>query len=409
MIEQSSPTRKPPQDAKVTKRISLSIPATNRLCLPMRDRFQFAAIALACTLLLSGCGGGTAPATNFVSPPTTVTPGSTLQAQAAQKQIVYGVAAGSDRLNTDSAFAQQVGDNAGLLVPENELKWDTTEPQPGVFNFAPGDALLAFATQHHMLFRGHNLVWYLQTPAWAGADAATAQLQLVSHITAEVSHYAGHVHSWDVVNEPVEPKDGRADGLRNNAWLRSLGPGYIDTAFRAAAAADPNAVLVINDYGMEYDDSTSQARRNAMLALLQRLKQSGVPVGALGIQSHLNASQNSKFNAAKFQAFLQSVAALGLKIYITELDAVDAGLPADVTTRDARVAQAYSDFLNAALSNPAVTMVVTWGLTDRYTWLSSESPRSDGLAVRPLPLDTNLQPKPAYNAMLAAFSAATAR
>jgi endo-1,4-beta-xylanase len=375
----------------------------------MRERFQFAAIALACMLVFSGCGGGSAPATSFVSTPVSVSPGSTLQALAAQKQIVYGVAAGSDRLNTDSAFAQQVGDNAGLLVPENELKWEATEPQPGVFNFAAGDALLAFATQHHMLFRGHNLVWYLQTPAWAGADPASAQQQLVSHITAEVSHYAGHVQSWDVVNEPIEPKHGRADGLRNNAWLRSLGPGYIDAAFRAAAAADPNAVLVINDYGMEYDDSTSQARRDAMLALLQRLKQSGVPVGALGIQSHLNASQNSKFNAGKFQAFLQSVAALGLKIYITELDAVDAGLPADITTRDTRVAQAYSDYLNAALSNPAVTMVVTWGLSDRYTWLSSESPRPDGLPVRPLPLDTNLQPKPAYNAMLTAFSVAAAR
>jgi endo-1,4-beta-xylanase len=168
-------------------------------------------------------------------------------------------------------------------------------------------------------------------------------------------------------------------------------------------------VLVINDYGMEYDDSTSQARRDSMLALLRRLKQDGVPVGALGIQSHLNASQNSKFNAAKFQAFLQNVSALGLKIYITELDAVDAGLPADVPTRDTRVAQAYSDYLNAALSNPAVTMVVTWGLSDRYTWLSSQSPRPDGLPVRPLPLDSNLQPKPAYNAMLNAFSGTAAR
>ena len=375
----------------------------------MRDRSQFAAIALACTLLFGGCGGSSAPATSFVSAPTTVSPGSTLQALAAQKQIVYGVAAASDRLSGDSAFAQQVSDNAGLLVPENELKWDTTEPLPGVFNFAPGDALLAFATQHHMLFRGHTLVWYLQTPAWAGADPATAQQQLVSHITAEVSHYAGHVQSWDVVNEAIEPLHGRADALRNNAWLRSLGPGYIDTAFRAAAAADPSAVLVINDYGMEYDDSTSQARRDSMLALLRRLKQDGVPVGALGIQSHLNASQNSKFNAAKFQAFLQNVSALGLKIYITELDAVDAGLPADVPTRDARVAQAYSDYLNAALSNPAVTIVVTWGLSDRYTWLSSQSPRPDGLPVRPLPLDSNLQPKAAYNAMLNAFSGAAAR
>ena len=366
-------------------------------------------MGLVSLLALAGCGGSQAVTSNFVSPPASVSPGSTLQTTAAQKQIVYGVATGSANLASDSGFAQQVAGNAGILVPENELKWDTTEPQPGQFNFAPGDSLLAFATQHHMLFRGHNLVWHQQTPAWAGADPAMAQQQLVSHITAEVSHYAGQVQSWDVINEPLEPKNGRADGLRNNAWMLSLGPGYIETALRAAAAADPKAVLVINDYGMEYDNADADARRAAMLALLTRLKQEGVPVGALGIQSHLDASQGGHFNTAKFSAFLQSVAALGLKIYLTELDVADSNLPADVTTRDTRVAQAYADYLNTALQQPAVTMVVTWGLTDRYTWLSSESPRPDGLPVRPLPLDSNLQTKPAYNAMLSAFANATSR
>jgi len=375
----------------------------------MKWNRYLAAMSVLCLLGLAGCGGSQGAAPNFVSTPASVSPGATLQASAAQKQILYGVATEAARLTSDSSFADQVAGNAGILVPENELKWDTTEPQPGQFNFAPGDALLAFATQHHMQFRGHNLVWYQQTPAWAGADPATAQEQLVRHITAEVSHYAGQVQSWDVINEPLQPSDHRADGLRNNAWMLALGPGYIETALRAAAAADPNAVLVINDYGMEYDNADADARRAAMLALLTRLKQEGVPVGALGIQSHLSASQNSRFNAAKFSAFLQSVAALGLKIYLTELDVSDMGLPSDVTTRDNRVAQAYSDYLNTALQQPAVTMVVTWGLSDRYTWLSSQSPRTDGLPVRPLPLDSNLQVKPAYNAMLSAFANTSSR
>jgi endo-1,4-beta-xylanase len=368
-------------------------------------------VCCATLLMLAGCGGSSAPSSSFASTPIAATPlptpGATLQTTAAQKQIIYGIATESSRLTADPSFAQQAGDNAAILVPENELKWDTVEPQPGVFNFSSGDALLAFATQHHMLFRGHNLVWHQQTPAWAGADRRTAEQQLVSHITAEVSHYAGKVQSWDVVNEPLEPKDGRGDGLRNSVWMNSLGPGYIETALRAAAAADPNAVLVINDYGMEYDDATSDARRSAMLALLTRLKQAGVPVGALGVQAHLNASQSSNF--AKFQSFLQNVAALGLKIYITELDVQDSGLPADVTTRDTRVAQTYAAFLNAALQQPAVKMVVTWGLSDRYTWLTSFAPRSDGMPVRPLPLDSNMQTKPAYNAMLTAFANAPSR
>jgi endo-1,4-beta-xylanase len=293
-------------------------------------------------------------------------------------------------------------------VPENELKWAIAEPQPGQFNFAPADSLLAFASEHNMKFRGHTLVWHKQIPKWAGVgDAAAVRPQLLSHIAGEVAHYRGHADSWDVVNEAIEPKDGRADGLRNTLWLKALGPQYIDLAFRAAAEADPNALLVLNDYDLEADSPAYDRRRAAILALATRLKNSGVPIQALGIQAHLDATE--KFNPAKFAAFLNAISALGLKIFITEMDVADRGLPANVDTRDRLVAQTYAQFLNVALRNPAVTAVLTWGLSDRYTWLKSEKPRNDGLPVRPLPLDENLRPKPAWTAMSQAFASAAER
>jgi endo-1,4-beta-xylanase len=53
--------------------------------------------------------------------------------------------------------------------------------------------------------------------------------------------------------------------------------------------------------------------------------------------------------------------------------------------------------------------VLTWGLSDRSTWLSKHNPRQDGLPVRPLLFDAELQPKPAFAAVWRAFNEATKR
>ncbi|PJF37794.1 MAG: glycosyl hydrolase family 10, partial [Phototrophicales bacterium] len=92
-----------------------------------------------------------------------------------------------------------------------------------------------------------------------------------------------------------------------------------------------------------------------------------------------------------------------------ELDVTDRYLPGDVNMRDRLVAEAYREFLAVALAQPAVVGVTTWGLSDRYTWLSWHAPRQDKLAVRPLPYSDRLEPKPAYLAIAAAFKNAPKR
>jgi endo-1,4-beta-xylanase len=56
-------------------------------------------------------------------------------------------------------------------------------------------------------------------------------------------------------------------------------------------------------------------------------------------------------------------------------------------------------YLDVALDEPAVISLVTFGLSDRYTWLEEDYPRKDGMPRRPLPLDQRLQPKPAYRSL----------
>ena len=333
-----------------------------------------------------------------------------LRRHAEARGLFYGAATGRQRLMKDQAFADVLVEQCGMLVPETELKWQALRPTADRFNFEGGDWMVAFAEQHKLLVRGHTLVWHLNLPDWVSQQARQPKPEqlLVSHIQTVMRHFAGRMHSWDVVNEAIELPDKRTDGLRNSIWLQTLGTDYIDLAFRTAAEADPKALLVYNENRLDYDTVPDQRKREATLKLLSRLRSAGTPVQALGIQAHLRTTENP-FDPAKLRSFLADVAKLGLKIIITEMDVGDAGLPADIATRDQAVAAQYQAYLSAALEEPAVLGVLTWGLSDRYTWLSEARPRPDGLALRPLPFDADLKPKPAWTAIANAFDAAPPR
>jgi endo-1,4-beta-xylanase len=329
---------------------------------------------------------------------------ASLKQRALDKKLIYGAAALYKDLSTQTEFATSFAQECGMLVPEWEFKWSAgnalLRPGPDKFDFSATDWMANFAQTHGLLFRGHTLVWGLSLPSWfkETVNPQNAEQFLVNHIKTVVGRYAGRMHSWDVVNEAIEPFDKRADNLRKNPWLEFLGPDYIDLAFRIAAQTDPKAMLVYNDYGLDYDNSKDEARRKGVLKLLENLKSKGTPIHALGIQAHL-AGDSTEFNAKKVRNFLKEVANLGLKILITELDVVDKNLPLDVTVRDRIIAGVYEDYLSVALDEPAVIAVVTWGLSDGYTYISEFEPRADGAPVRPLPLDTNLKRKLAWNAI----------
>jgi endo-1,4-beta-xylanase len=221
-----------------------------------------------------------------------------------------------------------------------------------------------------------------------------------------VRRYAGQMHSWDVVNEQVETRNANVDGIRVTPWFTVLGYDYIDRAFRTAHAADPHTSLVYNDYDLELNTDWHAARRRRVLRLLQDFKSQGTPVHALGIQAHL--TPEGVFEPAIFTNFLDHVAAMGYAIIISEMDVVDNTFPADVASRDAMVADVYRRFWTTALAHPAVTIALTWGITDKYTWLNTVdfARRTDGLPVRSLPLDDQYHRKPAYDVLLKALATA---
>lgn len=333
-----------------------------------------------------------------------------LRKRATAKGLIYGAAGSYRTLSSNREFATRFAEECGILVPENDLKWNVLRPSPDKFNFKSGDWLAKFARSHDMLLRGHTLVWHGGLPGWFKhtVNHKNAEQILIDHIKTVGEHYAGKMHSWDVVNEAIEVSNIRADGLRKTPWLKFLGPDYIDLAFHTAAEADPQALLVYNDYGLEYSQPKSEAKRTKVLKLLERLKSRGVPLHALGIQSHLYEASTKNFNPEKLRDFLKDVASLGLKIMVTEMDVIEKQ-PLDIAARDRLIAGVYEDYLSVVLDEPSVIGVLNWGLSDRYTWIAKKFPRQDNAPVRPLPLDTGLNPKLAWNAIARAFDRAPTR
>ena len=327
-----------------------------------------------------------------------------LKEQAGNRGLLFGSAADRNVLEADPFYGKVLAAECSMVTPENSMKWERLRPSPEGFDFENADWLMTFADRHGLAVHGHTLVWHLQNPPWLEDHLSkdNAEAVLVDHIREVAGRYAGRVRAWDVVNEAIDPEAGRGDGLAPSPWLDHLGPDYIELAYRAAAEADPKAMLVYNDYGIEYEGAWYQDRRDHILDMLTGLVMKDVPIHALGIQSHLAGHKPPDF--ARFARFVSDVSDLGLDLMITELDVSDDQLPANVEARDCRVAAVYQSYLDMMLEQPRLISLAAWGLSDRYSWLNEFRPRKDDQPVRPLPFDADLRRKPAWQAMAKALS-----
>ena len=329
-----------------------------------------------------------------------------LEATAKAGRLFYGAAIQDGQLRKDDAFAALVAAQCGVVVPEWEMKWAAIEHRQGRRNFARADAIRDFATRHSLKIRGHALIWHRSIPEWATEAFANGNgwTFVHDHIAAMLTRYGGapFIH-WDVLNEVIEPKQGRADGLRISPFLKAFGPDYIERALRLARDSAPATRLYINEYGVDYDGRTERDRRAALLRLVQQMKSKGVPLDGVGIQAHLRLD-GSPFSAAGLRRFLSDVAASGVRITITELDVRERDLTPPIAARDARVSDEVKRYLDVVLQEPALEGVVTWGLSDRYSWLTSAAVRAQGTVNRGLPFDSNLAPKPVRNTIVATLA-----
>ncbi len=333
-----------------------------------------------------------------------------LNAIAMQRNRFYGAAIDDQVLATDRAYMAQVRAECGMLTGETAFKWRAIRPKPDVYDFVAADAIMDYARRRSLQVRGHTLLWHGGNPDWLAATLtpANAERLLTRHIETVVNHTRHRVVQWDVANEVVWPQDGKPLAQRDTLWSRAMGPAMLDVAFHACAEADPEPLRFINEYGLDYNWVEDDRKRHAVLTLLSDMKARGLPVQGLGIQAHLDAAVQ-ELDQTMLARFCADVASLGLKIVITELDIRDNRLPGDSAVRDAAVASHARAYLDAVLSCSAVMGVLTWGLSDRRSWLNDAMPRDDKLPQRALPLDADLKRKPLWSAIADAFQQAPAR
>ena len=295
--------------------------------------------------------------------------------------------------NESSARTVLLARQFNMVVCENEMKFDATEPSRNSFSYGNGDRLVNFANRHNMYVRGHTLVWYSQNPTWLTTDGTKntnnfSRDELLSimknHIMNVVGHWKGKVNEWDVANEVLSDNqqtiysDPKGYDLRPSVWSTGIGEEFLDSAFVWAHQADPDAILILNDYGVE---GKGWAKTEALFNLAMRLKNSGIPIDGIGIQGHMDAGLNY---ANSIEANIKRCQEAGLLCRITELD-----LGIDNTSAEnlQKQAQTYYSLAKIAMRNENCKSLMIWGLSDDLTWRTGRNP---------LLFDGNLNKKPAY-------------
>jgi endo-1,4-beta-xylanase len=306
---------------------------------------------------------------------------------------------------SEAAYSATLAREFNMVEPENEMKWWTIRRDEG-FDFRDGDAVVKFAQVHGMKVRGHCLVWDHNNPQWLAQGQFTpSQLStlLREHIMTVVKHYAGQVFAWDVVNEALNETGEVKDSIWYNQpgiGLSGKGTAYVEQAFRWAHEADPRALLFYNEAGGEGMNQKS----DAIYAMVKDFKKRGVPIDGVGLQLHISRLD---YDTTAVASNIARLTALGLQVHITELDvSLPVGSDGQATNQDLRQqADVYRGIAHACLQHPGCTAIQTWGFTDKYSWIGSHSNGARGAA---LPFDRAYHPKPAYEALLSEFHAASA-
>lgn len=381
-------------------------------------------------LQLAACGGGsTTPSPAPVSaPPPSPTPTgapstglNTLATRGGRRfgsaiASIPGVREAGSIQNPD--YTAIIKAECGIIVPENEMKWQAVRPSPTVFAFDRMDEIVRWAQGNGIAVRGHTLLWHrpqwfpnwLNTYDFGANPVREAERLLTEHIQTVTRRYKGIIQSYDVVNEAI---DHERNAPIETSLSRAMGSpeAVLDLAFHTARAELPTEQLVYNDY-MSWEPQ-HQRHCADVLRLLEGFRKRGTPVDALGIQSHIEmfsidpATSVGPYAEREWRRFLDEVTGMGYRLLVTEFDVKDKALPANIAQRDEKVADFARRYFDVMLDyRQHLDDVLAWGMVDRFNWLQGFEPakRADGLEVRGTPYDSAYRAKPLRTALATNFS-----
>ncbi len=323
------------------------------------DRRRLLAGLAAAPLIPAGCSRATAdPAPIDVAPLKSVAP------------FPLGVAAMTEQFD-DPQWNALVRANFDRITPEWEMKAEALVDANGRSDWTRADRIVSLAASRGLQTFGHTVVWYEQVPVTfkrLDGDRRRFAEAYGDYVTGVVGRYAGKVTGWDVVNEAIAD-DGSGIRMRN-AWAANLGVDYIRLAFEHARAADPGAVLFLNDYNLEQIPE----KRRDFLKLAESLLRAGAPLGGLGTQTHIPAD----LPAGAITRTVRELAALGLPVHVSELD-VSLNRAKGGGDLGARQARLVGETVEAVMALPERQRfgITAWGARDRDSWLNRSGRRGD--------------------------------
>ena len=292
--------------------------------------------------------------------------------------------------------------NLNSMTVENALKMGSLVPAFGpdgtpVYDFSRADAIVAAALAKGLRVRGHTLIWGKLSDLYKRPDLEAYLVRFPerdrtvvlrnlvdNHITKVMTRYRGKIHTWDVVNEPLESwGDGE---LENNVFYRYLGGGYIARAFTLAHSIDPDAKLFLNEIFSTYRDG----RAESFYRMVKAFRDNGVPVDGIGLQAHIMTDTS----LGGISEYMNRLADLGFDIELTE---VDARLIQFQFAPDPYQAQGelYARLLDLCLHNTRCRGMTFWGFSDDDAWQDDE-PLHFPKPNEPYLFDARMNPKPAY-------------
>jgi endo-1,4-beta-xylanase len=296
-----------------------------------------------------------------------------------------------------------ISENFNLLVT-GALSWDWIRRKGrdiNLIDFALNDRWVALAQRHNMKIRnGNHLIYHFGLPDWLTSGNFT-RTELISimqeHITTVIGHYKGIVSEWIVVNEAVWSYRDKT-GYTDDVFYKTIGSDYIEMAFQSARQADPNAVLIYNDFG----DEIAGLKADVVYGLVKRLKDKNL-VDAVGMQFHImsppvvdpvlpHVDALNLPSKSDFITQMRRYRDIGVKVVITELDVDISQLAGTLEQKLARQAEIYRMVLEVCLESGACNSLSVWGLNDEGSWIESIGGKS------PL-LFSKGEPKPAYFAI----------
>lgn len=332
-----------------------------------------------------------------------------------------GAAINPDQLDSSDIHSEFLKYQYNALVPGNFMKPDALQPSEGNFYWDDADKYVKYGQDNDMILRGHTLVWHSQIPEWFFQDKddtskpASSELlrsRLENHIKTVVGRYKGKIKYWDVVNEVISDSSGLRGNSEGSKWKSIMGDidgdgydsDYIELAFKYAHEADPDAKLIINDYGTE----GSTRKRDDLYNLVESMLKKGVPVDGVGLQSHISiyspSAQQNKECIEKFATlkkynpnFTVQVTELDMSIYNGDNEGTKT-VTEDILAQQANQYKALFDVYKEEAKKGNLSLVMFWGNSDDDTWLDN-FPVKNRLNA-PLLFDRNLQAKPAYWAIV---------